>query len=92
MTITATVIADSIAEGCPRLRVKPLVWEYHPAGTMSAPPAGHSYIIETRMKGRLFFIKGILPSPQFDTLEAAKSAAQADHERRILAALEGSHD
>ena len=72
-----------------RPKVKALVWEYHPAGTIAAPPTGHSYIIETRMKGRIYFIKGILPSPQFDTLEAAKAAAQADYELRILAALEG---
>lgn len=68
--------------------VKPLVWEHHPMGYIAAPPTGRPYIIDIRAKGRVFFIKGMEPPPKVDTLEAAKSAAQADYTARILAALD----
>jgi hypothetical protein len=71
-----------------RVRVKPLVWEHHPAGKIAAPPTGHAYIIDTRTKGRCYSIKGFNPERQFDSLAEAKAAAQADYETRILAALE----
>lgn len=69
-------------------RVKPLVWGYHPMGWIAAPPTGQAYIIDIRVKGRVMFVKGMNPPPQFDTIEAAKAAAQADYEARILAALD----
>ena len=75
-----------------RVNVKPLQWEYHPAGTIAAPPTGHAYIIDTRMKGRCYSVKGFNPQRQFDSLDEAKAAAQADYERRILAALEPAPD
>ena len=76
------------AEARPAVRVKPLIWDYHPSGAIAAPPTGHAYIIDTRMKGRAYFVKGIYPSPQYDTLEAAKSAAEADHAARILSQID----
>ena len=75
-----------------RVRVKPLEWEYHPAGTIAAPPTGHAYIIDTRMKGRYYSVKGFNPQRQFDSLDEAKAAAQADYEARILSALDPAPD
>jgi len=71
-----------------RPRVKPLRWEHHPAGAIAAPPTGHDYIIDTRMKGRVCSIKGFNPQREFASMDEAKAAAQADYEARILAALE----
>lgn len=70
------------------VKVKPLEWEYHPAGAIAAPPTGHAYIIDTRTKGRVYSIKGFNPQRQFASMDEAKAAAQADYERRILDALE----
>jgi hypothetical protein len=70
--------------------VKPLVWGYHPAGAIAAPPTGHAYIIDTRMKGRVYSIKGFNPAREFESKDEAKAAAQADYEARIMAALEPS--
>ena len=75
-----------------RARVKPLVWGYHPAGKIAAPPTGHAYIIDTRTKGRCYSIKGFSPERQFDSLDEAKAAAKADYEARILAALDPAPD
>jgi len=69
-------------------RIKPLRWEYHPAGAIAAPPTGHAYIIDTRMKGRVYSIKGLNPQREFASMDDAKAAAQVDYEARILAALE----
>jgi hypothetical protein len=68
--------------------IKPLVWEYHPAGAIAAPPTGHAYIIDTRMKGRVYSIKGFSPTREFGSMDEAKAAAQADYAARIMAALE----
>jgi hypothetical protein len=68
--------------------IKPLVWMYHPEGTIAAPPTGHAYIIDTRMKGRAYSIKGFNPAREFESKDEAKAAAQADYEARIMAALE----
>lgn len=73
-------------------KVKPLMWCHHPMGAIASPPTGQAYIIDIRTKGRVMFIKGMNPPPQFDNLEAAKAAAQADYEVRILSALEKPHD
>jgi len=70
------------------VRVKPLVWGYHPAGTIAAPPTGHAYIIDTRMKGRCYSVKGFNPERQFASLDEAKVAAQADYEQRIRTAMD----
>ena len=69
-------------------RVKPLEWEYHPAGAKAEPPTGHAYIIDTRMEGRVYTIKGLNPQREFASTDDAKAAAQVDYEARILAALE----
>jgi len=71
-----------------RAVVKPLVWEHHPMGYIAAPPTGRAYIIDIRVKNRVFFIKGMEPPPKVGTLAEAKAAAQADYTARILAALE----
>jgi hypothetical protein len=68
--------------------IKPLVWEYHPAGAIAAPPTGHAYIIDTRMKGRVYSLKGFNPAREFGSMDEAKAAAQADYEARIMAAME----
>ena len=68
--------------------VRPLVWERHPMGWVAGAMLGPAYIIDIRMKDRMMFVKGINPSPQFDTLDAAKAAAQADYTARILAAID----
>jgi hypothetical protein len=68
--------------------VKPLLWEHHPCGWVAAPPTGRSYIIDTRRKGKFEVIKGLTFSTPFPTREAAKAAAQADYEARIVAALD----
>jgi hypothetical protein len=68
--------------------IKPLVWGYHPEGAIAAPPTGHAYIIDTRMKGRVYSIKGFNPAREFESKDEAKAAAQADYEARIMAALE----
>ena len=70
-----------------KITIKPLVWEYHPAGTMAAPPTGFAYIIDTRMKGRVCSVKGFNPQREFASLDEAKAAAQADHEQRVLSVL-----
>jgi len=69
-------------------RIKPLRWEYHPAGAKAEPPTGHAYIIDTRMEGRVYTIKGLNPQREFASTDDAKAAAQVDYEARILAALE----
>jgi hypothetical protein len=70
-------------------KVKPLVWEYHPAGKIAAPTIGHSYILDTRKKGTVVSLKGFAHfQRRFDTLDDAKAAAQADYERRIMECLE----
>ena len=83
--IDAALAAMEPAAG---VRVKPLNWEYHPAGTIAAPSTGHAYIIDTRMKGRVHSIKGFNPQREFSSLDEAKAAAQADYERRIVSAIE----
>ena len=69
-------------------KVNPLVWGYHPCGAIAAPPTGHAYIIDTRMKGRVYSVKGFKPEREFGSLDEAKAAAQTDYEARIMAALE----
>ena len=70
----------------PNFAIKPLVWD----ADMARDPFGDYYEIEAGDGGtfeiehpRLF--NGYF---QFKTKEAAKSAAQADHEARILAAID----
>lgn len=69
-------------------RVKPLVWVGHPVGIMASTGQGASYIVDNR-QFRPRFIKW--PSgnfaPDVRSLVEAKTAAQSDHEARILSAL-----
>ena len=71
------------------LRVKPLVWCYHPIGELASTGLGSAYIIDKRDAPRIRW--GKWPSghgPERDTLPELKAAAQADYEARIYAALE----
>jgi len=81
-------IAALPAAPAPTVKVKPLVWVRHPMGWIAGPPTGQAYIIDVRIKGRVMFIKGMNPPPQFSNEDEAKAAAQADYEARILAAIE----
>jgi hypothetical protein len=74
------------------VRVKPLVWRDDATVSTSSsqwPPGQYAVLLRDdgqyslRMSWSLLMTDGY-----FDTLEAAKSAAQADYEARILAALE----
>lgn len=72
-----------------RVRVKPLVWEHHPTGLVASTGGnGEAYIIDTRTARHVYFLKGMDPNREYPSVEAAKTAAQADYERRILSALE----
>jgi hypothetical protein len=79
--------ADLAPDPLGAVKIKPLVWEYHPAGAIAAPPTGHAYIIDTRMKGRCYSIKGFNPQREFSSMDEAKAAAQADYVARIMSAL-----
>jgi hypothetical protein len=79
--------ADLAPDPLRAVKVKPLVWEYHPAGAIAAPPTGHAYIIDTRMKGGCYSIKGFSPQRGFSSMDEAKAAAQADYVARIMSAL-----
>lgn len=74
-------------------RVKPLVWRYfdlkteHGNGVWDANAPWTTYSIEF-CDGQAFPYYCPKVSDQFETLEAAKAAAQADYERRILSALD----
>lgn len=70
------------------VKIKPLVWEKHPMGWVAAPPTGHAYIIDIRIKDRVMFIKGMNPPPQCSNVDEAKAKAQADYESRIRSAIE----
>jgi hypothetical protein len=86
--IAADILALLDAPAPAGVTIKPLVWGYHPEGAIAAPPTGHAYIIDTRMKGRVYSIKGFNPAREFESKDEAKAAAQADYEARIMAALE----
>ena len=71
-----------------RPKVKPLEWEYHPSGTMASDNVGKFYVIDTR-RLRPYFIRWPQgQAPDIENIGAAKAAAQADYESRILASLE----
>lgn len=63
--------------------VKPLVWE-DDEEVSSAIGAGFEYLVELSHNGSWYHVDDGEPH---STREAAKAAAQADYERRILAAL-----
>lgn len=70
-------------------RVNPLMWSDSPDGKWSQSQTGAGWEYLIRDMGNYF----VMPFPwkppeRFPTLEAAKAAAQADYEARILAALE----
>ena len=84
----ATALIPQIAPLLTAVKVKPLVWVVHPVGLVAGSySGGSSYMIDTRGK-RPTIMKGLTFAQQFDTLEAAKAAAQADYEARILSAVD----
>jgi len=72
------------------IRVKPLEWHPGIGDELVARSAHGKYTItKPWFTGRgLFWLRGI-DSGNYDTLEAAKAAAEADHAARIAAQLEG---
>lgn len=78
------------------IKVKPLVWAHVPEsfalGTNPYDEAegfGGSYVVECRADGRFDMWKPNLSNgDRFPDVEAAKAAAQADYEARILSAIE----
>ena len=78
-----------IGDGEPRPKVKALVWAECSDGTLHDVDC--QYELETDTQ-RWRVVKGVTGGGSYvchaSTLEAAKAAAQADYERRILDALE----
>ncbi|MFA7256952.1 MAG: hypothetical protein WC047_05200 [Kiritimatiellales bacterium] len=69
------------------IRVTRLIWD---GGTAKTPVGIYNFSVDDRNKGRvaLFYNRQFLD--WFADVEAAKAAAQADYERRILAALQAA--
>ena len=97
--IAAAIRALPLPPAAPAVRVKPLVWMFYHANPETgflphetAEGFGGSYLIEYRRGqggGQYdFWMPERVAGKHFDTLEAAKAAAQADYEARILSALE----
>ena len=78
------------------VKVKALTWDHHDGNYPTWRAYGHSFEFEAVIdKGRARMygdfplrINGNMSKEKFDTLEAAKAAAQADYEARILSAIE----
>lgn len=73
------------------VRVKPLVWEprYNKEGETARTILGHYTLREVGVRIMLYFSG--MADPRCDgfvTIDAAKAAAQADYEARILSAIE----
>ncbi|MFV1644899.1 hypothetical protein VWZ82_12825 [Phaeobacter sp. JH20_41] len=81
-------LTNEIRENADGVKVKPLVWEYHPAGEMASDSVGKSYIVDTRGKRTTFLRWPQGFAPEINSLDDAKAAAQADYERRIKSVLE----
>jgi hypothetical protein len=70
-------------------KVKPLEWEDARDGRWSQSRTGSGFEYLIRDMGEYFLLPFPWKPPErFPTVEAAKAAAQADYERRILEALE----
>lgn len=69
-------------------KVKPLVWEYHPAGKLAPNNMGGSYIIDTRGPRPKWLKWPGGHGPDLETVEEMQAAAQADHETRILSQID----
>ena len=69
-------------------KVKPLVWEYHPAGKLASNNMGNAYIIDNRGPRPKWLKWPGGHGPERETMGEMEAAAQADYERRILEALE----
>ncbi len=82
----AAAIASLPAQG---VRLKPLVWEHTSDRTLDAVAIGPYYRIEVGVAGAVHWRTGYRGGwHEAISLDAAKAAAQADYESRILAALD----
>ena len=101
-TVAASQPSDPVvkADCCQRVMVKPLVWgedtDYSSetyGGITARPMQGFRYYIK-RVYGGVWKLSGSVPfgQPDYPTIEAAKAAAQADYEARILAAIDTQPD
>jgi hypothetical protein len=72
------------------VRVKPLVWEANEWAQREGSAASALSLFGRyyAKHGATYWGPGVVVSTGYPTLEAAKAAAQADYERRIMAALE----
>lgn len=69
-------------------KVKPLVWEHHPAGKMASNNMGGSYIIYARGPRPKWLKWPGGHGPDLETVEEMQAAAQADHEARTLSQID----
>jgi hypothetical protein len=75
------------------VKVKPLEWDETASGwEAEAGMFCRSYLIEKQYDGYRMDYNWTEQLRQIDTLDAAKAAAQADYEKRILSALEAPPD
>lgn len=90
-SVAASQPADPVvkADSCQRVTVKPLVWDHeHMEGWVFARGGVLQYAIMLSVN-RVYGVHGEHDgAAQFPTIEAAKAAAQADYEARILAAID----
>lgn len=90
----ARIAAALLAERKAKVKVKPLKWEEdkayleESAEASAVSPFGRRYFVS----GNCYWGPGIIASTGHANLEAAKSAAQADYDRRILSAIMGGGD
>lgn len=75
------------------VKIKPLVWKLTSLGSYSEytaiTPIGWFQVNQPAAKDWFYWPPTREWVGSFDSAEAAKAAAQADYERRILAAIEG---
>lgn len=72
----------------PVVRVKGLEWESCIPRACFAQTDILTYRIYETVDGAMWFLEGRAERLHADTIDAAKSAAQADYEQRIMAAIE----
>jgi hypothetical protein len=86
----AADLLDQIAPMLTAVKVKPLVWRDNDMGCFGDGVEKGHYLIDPDNDGyfEVFGGKFTNDDENFETLEAAKAAAQADYEARILAAVD----
>ena len=77
---------NALSQGA--VRVRPLEWEHHRWRHETNTPFGSETIYEIRFEGNSGKVAyAIWGEVEYQSVDAAKAAAQADYERRILSAL-----